>query len=263
MYHALLAGPVAGLPAVHVEAAMLAQHMAWLHAHGYQVLTVAAWHRQRQAGAWPAKAVVLTFDDGYRSLVERAAPILRQYGFAATLFLTTDFVGQPAFPTAFSQGAPPHDPPLTWAEVRALQAAGWDIQAHSCTHRPHAALPAAQLKAELEASRQRIVEELGSAVDFYAFPYGSYSRHVLRALRAAGYQAGFAVHGGLATPASDPRRLPRLEINTSCTLPVFEQLVRTGYASPAAHYRARLRDALFHFPVVKDGLRKVFGGLVN
>ena len=57
--------------------------------------------------------------------------------------------------------------------------------------------------------------------------------------------------------------LPRLEVNAQCTLPVFERLVRTGYASAAGQYRARLRDALFHFPVVKDALRQVLGRFIN
>lgn len=116
---------------------------------------------------------------------------------------------------------------------------------------------------ELEESRQTIVKQVNSDVKFYAFPYGNYSRQVLRALQDAGYWAGFAVHSGQISPTSDLRRLPRIEINADCSCSVFAKLVRTGYASTPGKYRARLRDALFYFPLVKDAMQKAFGGFVN
>ena len=263
MYHALVEKRDSGVHPVHIEVAMFEQQLSWLHAQGYDGITVEEWYSRRLAKQRSRPAVVITFDDGYSSLVDRAAPILKKYGFAATLFLTTDFVGMPAFAAEFAQAVPPGQHPLTWAEVQTLQVAGWDIQAHSCTHRPHAALPVAQMKMELESSRQTIVNQTNSRAKFYAFPYGNYSRQVLRALQDAGYWAGFAVHSGQISLASDLRRLPRIEINADCSPSVFAKLVRTGYASTHGKYRARLRDALFYFPLVKDAMQKAFGGFVN
>ena len=264
MYHALLENPVAGVGAVHIEVGLFARHMAWLHARGYQVLTVPALYQRLRAGQPLAGCVVLTFDDGYLSLLRHAAPILARYGFAPTLFVTTGFVGQPDYRTAdFARSAPPADRPLNWPEIRELHRAGWDIQAHSSTHRPHAALPPAHLHAEMADSKRLLAEQLGIDAQFYAFPYGSYDRHALRALAAHGYAAGFSVHSGPVTPASDLRRLLRVEINTGCDPAVFARLVQTGYASRAAGYRAHLRDAMFHFPALKDALQAVFSNAIN
>ena len=119
------------------------------------------------------------------------------------------------------------------------------------------------MKAELEISKQIIVNQLNNRVKFYAFPYGNYNRQVLKALQDADYWAGFAVHSGQISPASDLRRLPRIEVNADCSSSVFAKLVRTGYASTPGKYRARLRDALFYFPFVKDAMQKVFRGSVN
>jgi hypothetical protein len=94
---------------------------------------------------------------------------------------------------------------------------------------------------------------------YYAFPYGSYDRHTLRALAAAGYAAGFSVHTGPATPASDPRRLPRIELTAACELATFQQLVTTGYPSAAARHRARLRNYAYRVPLVKDALLSLAG----
>lgn len=265
MYHALVEQPPrAGQQSIHIEVSRFAQQLAWLHAQGYAAITVAELDGHLASGQLPAKTVVLTFDDGYLSLRQWAAPLLARYDFRATLFLTTDFVGEAdysAAPADFAQTAPPGDRPLTWPEIRELSATGWAIEAHSCAHWPHAGLAAAALTRELTQSRQLIERELGSPARFYAFPYGSYDRRTLRALGAAGYRAGFSVHGGLVSRRSDRRRLPRIELNTSCELPTFSRLVRTGYASTTDHYRARLRNALFHFPLLKDGLRKARAAL--
>ena len=263
MYHALVEKRDSDLHPVHIEIAMFEQQMGWLHAQGYDGITVEEWYSRWSAKQLSRPAVVITFDDGYSSLMDRAAPILKKYGFAATLFLTTDFVGMPAFNAEFAQAVPPCQRPLTWAEVQTLQVAGWDIQAHSCSHRPHAALPIAQLKAELETSKQIIVNQLNNRVKFYAFPYGNYNRQALKALQDAGYWAGFAVHSGQISPTSDLRRLPRIEINADCSSSVFAKLVRTGHASTPGKYRARLRNALFYFPLVKDVMQKAFGSFVN
>ncbi|RZK61772.1 MAG: polysaccharide deacetylase family protein, partial [Hymenobacter sp.] len=189
MYHALVERPEPHLAAVHVEVARFAEQMAWLAASGHRVLPLAealAALRQPASRCESRPAVALTFDDGYRSLHTQAQPILRQHGFAATLFLTTAAVGQPSYASLpefaeFARSAPPADRPLTWDELRALAAAGWAIESHGCTHRPLDALPTGQLAAELRQSRAVIARQLGRAPSFYAFPYGRYDRHALRA----------------------------------------------------------------------------------
>ncbi|MGI4762617.1 MAG: polysaccharide deacetylase family protein [Janthinobacterium lividum] len=262
MYHALVEHPAPYLAAVHIEWARFAEQMAWLAASGLRVrpLAEALAALRQPGGAGPAPLVALTFDDGYHSLYTHARPILAQYGFAASLFLTVGAVGQPSYdgePAEFARSAPRGDRPLTWAELRELQATGWAIEAHGCTHRPLAGLAPADVAQELSQSRAAIAHQLGQEAQYYAFPYGSYDRRTLRALAGAGYAAGLSVHTGPATPASDWRRLPRLEVTAGCDLATFQQLVRTGYASPGAHYRARLRDWAYRVPAVHDALLAV------
>ncbi|GAB3577884.1 polysaccharide deacetylase family protein [Hymenobacter daeguensis] len=265
MYHALAEAPAPGLHPLHLHCSLFEQQLAWLRAQGYAGITATELCHRLDLQRPAPKTVAFTFDDGYLSLLTRAAPLLHRYGFSATLFLTTGFVDAPDFSGApdVARSAPATDRPLTWAEVAALQAMGWDIQAHSHRHQPHAGLSARELLAEMQESRRCIAERLGRAPHLYAFPYGSYSRHALARLPQLGYAAGFSVHSGRATPGDDRRRLPRLEVNSACTLPRFARLVETGYASKPAEYRARLRDALFHFPLLKDGLRKTLGSGIN
>lgn len=258
MYHALVGRHEPYMAAVHVEVARFAEQMAWLVASGHRVIALAevpaVLAGTSASGELPA--VAITFDDGYYSLYAQARPILQRYGFAATLFLTTDAVGAPSYASQgeFAQSAPAGDRPLSWPELRALQAAGWTIEAHGASHRALAGLPPAALAKELRSSRAAIARHLGYEPRYVAFPYGSYDRHTLRALGPAGYQAGFSVHGGPATPASDPRRLPRLELTAAGGLEEFRRLVATGYPSEGARVRAGLRDWAYRVPLVKDAL---------
>ena len=257
MYHALVEEPAPYMADVHIARHRFAEQMAWLAASGLPVLPLReALATLRQPGG-ASPVVALTFDDGYQSLYTHARPILAQYGFAATLFLTTGAVGEPSYdgqPPEFARSAPRGDRPLTWPELRELAAAGWAIESHGCTHRPLAGLPAAELAVELSLSRAALARHLSHAATYCAFPYGSYDRRTLRALAGAGYEAGFSVHTGPATPASDRRRLPRIEVTANCDLATFQQQVLTGYASPAAQCRARLRNWAYQVPAVRDGL---------
>ena len=256
MYHALVEQPAPYMAAVHVAVARFAEQMAWLAASGHRVISLAEVPAELAGpgGGRARPAVAITFDDGYYSLYAQARPILQRHGFAATLFLTTDAVGEPSYAGQgeFAQSAPAGDRPLTWLELRALQAAGWGIEAHGASHRALAGLSAAALTHELQSSRAAIARHLGAAPRYLAFPYGRYDRHTLRALAAAGYEAGFSVHGGPATAASDVRRLPRLELTAACDLAGFERLVATGYPSGGARLRAALRNQAYRVPLVKD-----------
>src|SRR5438552_18335492 len=69
----------------------------------------------------PKRAVVITFDDGYRAFREYAYPVLKELGFPATLFVYTDYVGA-------GRNA------LSWEDPKSLAAEGFDVQAHPKTH---------------------------------------------------------------------------------------------------------------------------------
>ncbi|GAB3635965.1 polysaccharide deacetylase family protein [Hymenobacter arcticus] len=265
MYHALVERPAPYMAAVHVPIAYFAEQMAWLAAAGCRVLPLAEALASLRQPPGAAPVVALTFDDGYHSLYTHARPILAAHGFAATLFLTTAAVGEPSYAGQgeFARSAPAGDRPLRWVELRALQAAGWHIEAHGCSHRALAGQPVAAQLTELRGSRAAISRHLGRAPAYYAFPYGRYDRHTLRALAPAGYAAGFSVHTGPATPGSDPRRLPRIELTAACELATFRQLVATGYPSAAARHRARLRNYAYCVPLVKDALLGLAGRRVG
>ena len=183
--------------------------------------------------------VALSFDDGMRSVFERALPVLREEGVTASLFLTTGVVGKdngwPGQPAGI-----PRMPMLSWDEVEALHDAGWAIEAHSVSHPDLRALGDAELDAELAQGAEEIARRLGRRPRAFAYPYGHLDARVVERV---GRHHRFAVTTRMATLDAgppDPLRVPRLD--TFYLRPRWLQARAAG--TPARAWlaaRARLR----------------------
>lgn len=130
-------------------------------------------------GGWPAHAVILTFDDGYASVYEHAWPVLRRFGFTATVFVISGYIdGRNEW------AAPPHGlgvrPMLSWTQISEMCVSGVEMGAHTRTHADLCALSDADAEAEIIASRNDIEQQLQQTVVSFAYPFGSVSRTALK-----------------------------------------------------------------------------------
>jgi peptidoglycan/xylan/chitin deacetylase (PgdA/CDA1 family) len=148
------------------------------------------------------RSVAVTFDDGYRSVLELARPILDEVGWPGTLYVPTDFIGREApmaWPGIDEWLGGPHERellPLGWDDLRALRAAGWEIGSHTRSH-PHLTRTGdGELAGELAESRATCERELGDRCRSIAYPYGDVDERVARAAREAGYEAGAGLPPG-------------------------------------------------------------------
>jgi peptidoglycan/xylan/chitin deacetylase (PgdA/CDA1 family) len=206
MHHAIddRPSPVFTAPAV------FAAQVAALAENGYRSLSLGALYRGLAAGeALPARSVVFTFDDGYRSVYDCAWPVLRRYGFGATVFLITGYCGRdnrwPGQPAAT-----PLATLMTWAQIERLAADGCEFGAHTHTHRPLSALSAAAVEDELQTSQAVIAAHLGRAPDAFAYPYGDSSPQA-KACVQRHFAGAVGTDLGLASAASDRYALPRID----------------------------------------------------
>lgn len=241
---------------VSVSLRAFTEQVQWLHKQGYTSVT-----RQElrdvvlNGKKIHDKKVLFTFDDGYYSLYKYGMEILSEHGFTATLFLSTSFVGKPYDQDDFSFVK--HDRQLTWDEIKALAKNGWSIQSHGYMHKRLNSLDKETLIKEVTLSKSIIEQNLGTAVDEFAFPYGIYTNQVLTELKNAGYQLGYSVHSGKLMPHARKYRLPRIEINNRDTMDSYITKVTTGYISPENERRSKLRDIIYASPVVKDMIEKI------
>src|SRR2546425_841656 len=201
--------PGSRYPKNYVTPEQFAAQLAFLARRGYTSTTFADYLAYRRGERLlPRRAVIITFDDGYRSNRTIALPLLRQYGFGATIFLVTAYVGM----TNRWDADEIQEPLLDAADVRAMQAAGIDFGSHTATHVRLATLRPVEALRELRTSRERLGALLGKPVSVVGYPYGDYNRETMQFARDAGYEAGVIIRRRMNTDATDVLELRRIPI---------------------------------------------------
>jgi peptidoglycan/xylan/chitin deacetylase (PgdA/CDA1 family) len=241
---------------LHVPAATFAAHCRVLRALGCSMLSLADW-REIAAGARPVppRAVMLTFDDGYRTLLTHALPVLERYRVPAAIFACTgpiergtrfwfDAVAERCGEAAADEAkslpydrwlalaakhempAAADDPhaPLTVEELRRLAAHELvTIGAHTVRHPILARAGREVQRDEIARSRRMLEDWLGRPVNAFAYPNGrpaiDFTDDTIDALEAAGMECAFSMEPGFAEPSAAAYRQRRLLMLDSVSAP--------------------------------------------
>jgi peptidoglycan/xylan/chitin deacetylase (PgdA/CDA1 family) len=182
--------------------------MRYLKKNGYRVITpeeLLAFLEYRHS--IPKKSVMITMDDGYRSVYEIAYPILKKYGFTATVFIYTNYVG-------VSGSA------ITWDQLREMKANGFTIGSHTMFHsdltkrnKGETELEfLSRIKKELHGSKKIIDKKMGQKTYFLAYPFGNYDQRAIEIARQAGYKMAMSVKRGGNPFFANPLSLRRDQI---------------------------------------------------
>jgi peptidoglycan/xylan/chitin deacetylase (PgdA/CDA1 family) len=201
MYHVIDDPPrSAPYPDLYVARRDFRAQVRRLARAGYEAVTlgrvVDAWHGR---ATLPARPIVLSFDDGYRSHLTSALPVLAAQGWPGVLNLDLSNL-------APSWGISP-------AGVRRLIRAGWELGAHSMTHADLAVSSGAALRREVAGSRQAIRRLLGVTPRFFCYPAGRYDAETIAAVEAAGYEGAITTAFGLASPTAGRFTLARVRVD--------------------------------------------------
>jgi peptidoglycan/xylan/chitin deacetylase (PgdA/CDA1 family) len=184
--------------------------------------------REATRQAAPHKCVAITFDDGFQDFYWQAFPVLNSYGYQATVFLPTAFIGKR--PLRFKGACC-----LTWSQVRELQKAGVSFGSHTVNHPKLTDLTAKKLDDELRQSKLAIEDHLGCAVESFAYPYAFPSAHrsftltLRRLLEDAGYRNGVSTMVGRVGARDDCFFMKRLPVNTHDDWNLFRAKLEGGY----------------------------------
>jgi peptidoglycan/xylan/chitin deacetylase (PgdA/CDA1 family) len=205
------------------------EHMQFLHENGYSTIRLnEIGDHLRERLAVENRVIAITFDDGFEDFYTTAFPVLQQYGFSATMFLPTSYIGNSA--RQFKDKSC-----LTWDQVRELRKVGVVFGSHTVTHPQLHVADAALQKRELQESKDTIEQALGAAVHSFSYPYAfpeqdqAFARRLRETLSECGYTNGVSTIVGRAGPGDDCFFLKRLPINDADDEALFRAKLEGGY----------------------------------
>lgn len=223
-------------PSTNISLDRFEAHLRFLKENDYEVLTLGeAMDRLNSEESVPEKTAVLSMDDGYKSVKTGALPLLNEYGYKATIFVCTEYVGGKNN--------------LSWKELEELQEEGHEIGNHSHSHEHFLNTKEEQrvegFKEDLERSEDRFEEHLGEKPETYAYPYGEYDPSLEQALEGEGYKAAVAQKSGVIHSGSGRFRLPRFPMTS-----YYGEIGK--FKDKARMHPLRVLDAEPASPVVKS-----------
>jgi peptidoglycan/xylan/chitin deacetylase (PgdA/CDA1 family) len=232
-----------------------AAHMRALKGAGYRAITIDQLVQWLEGGPQlPDKALLVTFDDGFRGVGEHALPVMETLGWPFTVFLVSDLIGQEDNWTRASNPTGVTYPLLGAEEIRDMQQRGVSFHSHT---RSHASLPSlndSDLAEQLAGSRRALADLLGHDVPYIAYPFGHLDERVEAATRAAGYRAAFSTQPGFNRKDVNHYRIRRLDVFGTDTPAMLLRKIKFGsndgsLGHVAAYYLRQLRS---RFPGVRS-----------
>ncbi len=207
---------------LYVPLDQFTSQMQALKAQGWHAVTLdqleAYWTHGKPLG--PGKPIVITFDNGYASQYTNALPVLKGLGWVAVANLEVN-------------GLSPTDGGLSDTQIRALIAAGWEIDAEGTSHTDLTSVGPTELQAQTAGARQALSGRFNVPVNWFCYPLGQYDSNVVAAVHSAGFVGATTIVPGWAGAQEDRYRLPRLQVaaNTSATK-LLSQIAAAEHDAP-------------------------------
>jgi peptidoglycan/xylan/chitin deacetylase (PgdA/CDA1 family) len=213
-------------PGNHVLPEAFDQQLAELRRWNYQSITLEQWiaYKEKRAGL-PHNPIIITFDDGYRSTYHTAWPILRRYGFSATVFLVASLIGK----TNAWDVDERQEPLLNEREIREMQREGIDFGSHTQSHRALTRIPLEEAAHELAESRKTLESVLDRPVTTLCYPFAKQNRAIRGLARKVGYDAAVIGRGGTNRVWTDQYALRRIKVDTSTTVSELRRELRRRF----------------------------------
>jgi len=219
LYHRISDDGAMGLAPYRLSSDAFRSQMTWLRRNGYHTIVSEelAWFLASKH-PFVGRPVMITFDDGFQDFADEAWPLLRAHDFRAEVFIVTDLVGQAAvWDQHFGDPAPLMDT----RTLARLSAEGVSLGSHLASHRGADGLSTRDLAGELARSRATLQHCLGYPPTSFAAPFGLTDERLRLLATECGFRTGFSTETGVASLASDPLNLPRIEVRGDWMLDEF------------------------------------------
>lgn len=195
----------------------------WLKQHGYTVIPMRELvsYLQGKTNTLPPKSVVITDDDGHKSVYTYLLPIAEKYHIPVTLFIYPQIISHAKYA-------------LTWEQLKALQKTGlFDVEGHTYWHpnfkqdrkRMSPAAFQKMVDVQLIKSKQVIEKKLGTPITLLAWPFGIHDAYLENQAAKAGYVEAFSIAYRSADRAEKPMAMPRYMMIESQSMKTFAAIV--------------------------------------
>jgi peptidoglycan/xylan/chitin deacetylase (PgdA/CDA1 family) len=215
-----------------VTTKVFAEQLQWLKDHHYTVIPLKTLvnYLRGQGPPPPPQSVVITADDGHKTVFSHMLPLVRQYNIPVTLFI---------YPSAISNASYA----MTWKQLKELQQTGlFDIQSHTYWHpnfkRDKKKLKPAEYQKEVDTqlrkSKAVLEKHFGNTVDVLAWPFGIYDDQLEKDAAKAGYVMAFSIDRRNASKAEKLMAEPRYLMANGDDVKGFAAIVM-GHAQEKGH----------------------------
>lgn len=176
-------------PSTNISVEEFQGHLSYLKNNNFKVITFgeAVDYINNPKIEYSKKIACLTVDDGYRTFTTNAMPLLKNFGYQATLFINSESVGGGSY--------------LNWNELKEVHEQGIEIGNHSHSHAYFLNFPKrdriAMFKKDVQKCQEEINSRLGFYPDVFAYPYGEYDLEMKKVLKELNFKAAAAQTSGV------------------------------------------------------------------
>ena len=164
------------------------------------------------------KTVVLTFDDGYTSHLSSVLPVLEEYSFHGTFFISTGFFGK-----TIGNSEQKPQAVMNSEEIKKLEYSHYaDVEPHTCSHAELPTLDRDKKIEEIMSSKELLETTLNKTCKVFAYPRGAYDQESVSIVKENGFTTAVTVNNGIVQENSNLLTLPRNTINSDTRMPEFK-----------------------------------------
>jgi hypothetical protein len=156
--------------------------------------------------------VAITFDDGCETDLICAAPMLKEFGFGATFYITTGFIGKSGY--------------LNLPQLRELYGLGFEIGCHSMTHAYLTDLDENGLHREIAAAKSELEQLISHPVEHFSCPGGRHNQRVAEVAHRAGYRTVATSRMRANSAGADRFALGRVAVMRGSSMDAFGDVCR-------------------------------------
>lgn len=231
MYHRIIReNDVKGVHGIYVLDKVFDEQMKYLKESGYQTITFediknGKWRDRFNKGN---KWIMITFDDGYTDNYQVAFPILKKYGFKATIYLLGE-VKYNKWDVDVKENPEEKFELMSDSQILEMQDYGIEFGGHTLTHPKLAELEISDARREILESKEILDKKLGRNMNVFAYPYGSLNEDVKSVVKEAGYQFAVATDSGSLSFSEDLFQIRRIAIFPKNNMFSFKRKVSGKY----------------------------------